>query len=42
MWNVGALAVGSIHEDPEEQYLRMSLVMTDHLDERAGEICVDG
>ena len=42
MWNVGVLAVGSIHKDPEEQYLRTSLVMTDHLDERAGELCVDG
>ena len=42
MWNVGVDAVGSIHKDPEEQYLRTSLVMTDHLDERAGELCVDG
>ena len=42
MWNVGVLAVGSNHKDPEEQYLRTSLVMIDHLDERAGELCVDG
>ena len=32
MWNVGVVAVGSIHKDPEEHYLRTSLVITDHID----------
>ena len=32
MWNVGVDAVGSIHKDPEEHYLRTFLVVIDHLD----------
>ena len=32
IWNVGVVAVGSIHKDPEEHYLRTSLVIIDHLD----------
>ena len=32
MWNVGVVAVGSIHKDPEEHYLRTSVVIIDHLD----------